>query len=122
MALLGRAERLLSDYREVEDLLNIGAYAAGSNNQFDLAIADLEHAAQLIEGTENVTEPDGLPNALNIPISPIWAGLGIGGIAVALAVQPTLANSLTSNVENPIFSLHLSFVVGSGTDSLRSFV
>ncbi len=31
-------------------------------------------------------------SALNIPISPIWAGLGIGGIAVALAVQPTLAN------------------------------
>lgn len=30
--------------------------------------------------------------ALGIPISPIWAGLGIGGIAVALAVQPTLAN------------------------------
>ncbi|MDA1228831.1 MAG: mechanosensitive ion channel family protein [Chloroflexi bacterium] len=30
--------------------------------------------------------------ALSIPISPIWAGLGIGGIAVALAVQPTLSN------------------------------
>ena len=31
-------------------------------------------------------------SALGISISPIWAGLGIGGIAVALAVQPTLAN------------------------------
>jgi small-conductance mechanosensitive channel len=31
-------------------------------------------------------------SALGIPISPIWAALGIGGIAVALAVQPTLAN------------------------------
>ena len=30
--------------------------------------------------------------AMGIPISPIWAGLGIGGIAVALAVQPTLVN------------------------------
>lgn len=30
--------------------------------------------------------------AVGIPISPIWAGLGIGGLAVALAVQPTLAN------------------------------
>ena len=30
--------------------------------------------------------------SLGIPISPIWAGLGIGGLAVALAVQPTLAN------------------------------
>ena len=31
-------------------------------------------------------------SVLNIPISPILAGLGIGGLAVALAVQPTLAN------------------------------
>ncbi len=30
--------RLLSAYRDVEDLVNIGAYAAGSNPQFDLAI------------------------------------------------------------------------------------
>ncbi|XAL99030.1 FliI/YscN family ATPase [Phycisphaeraceae bacterium D3-23] len=31
--------QLLAAYRDVEDLLNIGAYAAGSNPQFDLAIA-----------------------------------------------------------------------------------
>jgi flagellum-specific ATP synthase len=31
--------RLLGDYAQVEDLLNIGAYAAGSNVDFDLAIA-----------------------------------------------------------------------------------
>ncbi len=31
-------------------------------------------------------------SVLNIPISPILAGLGVGGLAVALAVQPTLAN------------------------------
>lgn len=30
---------LLAAYREVEDLLNIGAYAAGSNPEYDLAIA-----------------------------------------------------------------------------------
>ena len=30
--------------------------------------------------------------SLGIPVSPIWAGLGISGLAVALAVQPTLAN------------------------------
>jgi len=31
--------KLLSSYHDVEDLLNIGAYAAGSNPDFDLAIA-----------------------------------------------------------------------------------
>ena len=29
---------------------------------------------------------------LNINISPLIAGLGLGGLAVALALQPTLAN------------------------------
>ena len=33
---------------------------------------------------------------LNIAISPIIAGLGIGGLAVALALQPTLANFFAS--------------------------
>ena len=31
-------------------------------------------------------------NAMGIPISPLIAGLGLGGVAVALAIQPTLAN------------------------------
>lgn len=48
---------------------------------FDRAIADLEKAAELIEGTENETEPDGLPNALNIPVSSLhgntWYHLGL---------------------------------------------
>jgi tetratricopeptide (TPR) repeat protein len=52
-----------------------------SIREFDRAIADLEHAAKLIDGTENETEPDGLPNALNIPVSSlhgnIWYHLGL---------------------------------------------
>jgi tetratricopeptide (TPR) repeat protein len=52
-----------------------------SIREFDRAIADLEVAAKLIEGTENEIEPDGLPNALNIPISSlhgnIWYHLGL---------------------------------------------
>ena len=35
----GQVIRLLSAYQQVEDLLNIGAYASGSNEDFDLAIA-----------------------------------------------------------------------------------
>lgn len=34
-----RVLRVLADYRQVEDLVNIGAYAAGSNPNYDLAIA-----------------------------------------------------------------------------------
>lgn len=52
-----------------------------SIREFDKAIADLEHASRLIEGQPNQVEPDGLPNALNIPISTlhgnIWYHLGL---------------------------------------------
>ena len=48
---------------------------------FDRAIADLETASKLIEGLENQTEPDGQPNAMNIPVSSlhgnIWYHLGL---------------------------------------------
>ena len=40
-----------------------------SIRQFDRAIADLGRATELIEGTEDTIEPDGLPNALGIPTS-----------------------------------------------------
>ena len=49
--------------------------------EFDRAIADLEKAADLIEGKENEVEPDGMPNARNIPVSSlhgnIWYHLGL---------------------------------------------
>lgn len=49
--------------------------------EFERAIEDLEKAAELIEGTENETEPDGAPNELGIPISSlhgnIWYHLGL---------------------------------------------
>lgn len=52
-----------------------------SIREFDRAIADLEHASRLVEGTEDVVEPDGQPNAKNIPIgtlhSNIWYHLGL---------------------------------------------
>jgi len=52
-----------------------------SIREFDRAIADLEQAAKLIEGKENETEPDGQPNAQNIPVSSrhgnIWYHLGL---------------------------------------------
>ena len=48
---------------------------------FDLAIADLDRAAKLIKGKPDQVEPDGLPNARNIPTSTlqsnIWYHLGL---------------------------------------------
>lgn len=52
-----------------------------SIREFDRAIADLEKAAKLIEGKADEVEPDGQPNALNIPVSSlhsnIWYHLGL---------------------------------------------
>lgn len=49
--------------------------------RLDAAIADLERAAELVAGTEDRIEPDGLPNARNIPTSTlhsnIWYHLGL---------------------------------------------
>jgi len=41
--------RLVAAYRQVEDLLNIGAYTAGSNAEFDLAIACKPAIDQLLQ-------------------------------------------------------------------------
>lgn len=52
-----------------------------STRKFDKAIADFKKAAALIAGKENIIEPDGLPNAQNIPVSTlhgnIWYHLGL---------------------------------------------
>lgn len=48
---------------------------------FDLAIADLNRAVKLVKGKPDEVEPDGLPNARNIPTSTlhsnIWYHLGL---------------------------------------------
>ncbi len=64
-----------------------------SVRQLELAVSDLEKAAQLIAGTEDQVEPDGLPNARNIPTSTlqsnIWYHLGL-----AYYLQGDLDNAL----------------------------
>ena len=40
-----------------------------STRQFDKAIEDLEKAADMIVGTSDQVEPDGMPNAMNIPLT-----------------------------------------------------
>ncbi len=91
----GRRTAYLGRYREAIDIYSEGlgrhpgdprfyrhrGHRYVTVRQFDDAIADLEHAAQLIAGTEDEIEPDGLPNALNIPTSTlhsnIWYHLGL---------------------------------------------
>ena len=52
-----------------------------STRKFELAIADLEKAAELIDGVPDEVEPDGQPNDRNIPTSTshtnIWYHLGL---------------------------------------------
>lgn len=91
----GRRTAYLGQYREA-----IGIYSLGieqfpnearlyrhrghryiSIREYDKAIADFEKAARLIEGTPNEIEPDGMPNARDIPVSTlhgnIWYHLGL---------------------------------------------
>ena len=52
-----------------------------TTRQLDSAVVDLERAAALIEGQPDQVEPDGLPNAQNIPTSTlhsnVWYHLGL---------------------------------------------
>lgn len=49
--------KLVSSYEQVEDLLNVGAYAAGSNPQFDLAIACKPVIDQLVQQGRSESAP-----------------------------------------------------------------
>jgi TolA-binding protein len=91
----GRRTAYAGDYRRAIEIFTLGierfptdarmlrhrGHRYISIREFDRAIADLEQGATLIEGQENEVEPDGLPNALNIPISSlhgnIWYHLGL---------------------------------------------
>ncbi len=46
-----------------------------SIRKFDLAINDLEKAMKLIEDKPDMVEPDGMPNAMNIPISSLHSNI-----------------------------------------------
>ena len=92
---LGRRKAYLGDYKAAIILFKEGiakfpedarfyrhrGHRYISTRQLDLAIADLEKASQLIKGTEDTVEPDGIPNRLNQPVSSlhtnIWYHLGL---------------------------------------------
>ncbi len=82
-----------------------------SIREFDRAIQDFEKAATLIEGTEDRVEPDGMPNAMNIPISSlhsnIWYHLG-------------LAYYLKHDLENARRVYHIAVETSNNDDKLVS--
>ena len=91
----GRRTAYLEKYREAIEIYTVGiekfpedarlyrhrGHRYISIREFDKAIEDFEKAASLIEGTEDTIEPDGMPNAQNIPVSSlhtnIWYHLGL---------------------------------------------
>ena len=60
-----------------------------------------------------------LADALSIPYQGLLAGLGIGGLAVALAIQPLLQNFLSGSCSMPIGRSRWATIASSATNSGR---
>jgi tetratricopeptide (TPR) repeat protein len=90
-----------------------------SIREYDKAIADLEKAASLIQGTADQIEPDGLPNAQNIPLSSlhsnVWYHLGLAYYLThryKKAYQAYLkCRDSGSNYDNIVSSTHWLFMI-----------
>ena len=85
----GRRVGYTGDYRRAIEIFSEGAekfpqdarffrhrgHRYISIREFDRAIADFEVAAALIEGTQDVVEPDGAPNPAGIPVSTLHSNI-----------------------------------------------
>ena len=90
-----------------------------SIRKFDQAIKDLEYATELIQGEENEIEPDGMPNAQNIPVSTLHGNIFYHlGLAYYLkhdfinareAYEKCLATS--SNPDNVVSATHWLYMI-----------
>ena len=92
---LGRRIAYLGDYQKAIEIYSDGiskhpkdarmfrhrGHRYISTRQLDKAIEDFEHAARLIKNSADQIEPDGIPNAQNVPVSSlhsnIWYHLGL---------------------------------------------
>lgn len=92
---LGRRTAYLGNYREAAEIFTEGIYKQPEDprmyrhrghryltlRMFDRAVTDLESAADLMRNMNDQVEPDGLPNALNQPVSTlksnVWYHLGL---------------------------------------------
>lgn len=90
-----------------------------SIRKFDLAIADYVKAVDLIQGKENEIEPDGMPNAQNIPVSTLHGNIYYHlGLAYYLkhdftkaleAYEKCLATS--NNADNVVSATHWLYMI-----------
>jgi len=90
-----------------------------SIRKFEEAIHDFEKAVTLIEGKENEVEPDGMPNAQNIPVSTLHGNIYYHlGLAYYLkhdfpkalaAYQKCLATS--NNADNVVSATHWLYMI-----------
>lgn len=85
----GRRTAYLGQYRQAIDIYTKGleifpnearlyrhrGHRYISIREYEKAISDFEKAAELIEGTADEIEPDGMPNALNIPVSSLHGNI-----------------------------------------------
>ena len=73
--------KAIQDYPDEARLLRHRGHRYITLRIFDLAVSDLERAAALMAKRDDETEPDGLPNARNIPTGTlkfnIWYHLGL---------------------------------------------
>lgn len=61
----GKLKNVMATYQEAEDLINIGAYKAGSNKQIDYAISKIDQVNDfLCQSTEDKYDFDGIVGAL----------------------------------------------------------
>ncbi len=85
----GRRTAYLGQYRKAIDIYSKGlekfpneprlyrhrGHRYISIREYEKAIADFEKAAELIQGTADEIEPDGMPNAQNIPVSSLHGNI-----------------------------------------------
>ena len=88
-AAAGKMRRLLAEYYEAEDLINVGAYAAGSNPVIDEAISKMESINNFLrqEIEDKAIIKETLAEASRITEMPIRAAEDIEGIEAEAGVN-----------------------------------
>ncbi len=90
-----------------------------SIREFSRAIEDYKNAVKLIEGTKDEIEPDGMPNARNIPVSSlhsnVWYHLGLAYYLVDDMENALMAyrncRSVSNNADNIVSSSHWLYMI-----------